>query len=162
MLDCSRPGPPHRNLTLPCPALPRPAHRGPTARGSLYAGVYLTEHMVADSTFPQARVDDKWLFQGTSRGADLTQINLPSPGLGLGAPSARHMGRGVDGGRHHPVVSVSPCLLNMRPSHVNWQKICRLDRYPQCPGGKHGEGGLLGAYTRGGVERDPAREQREP
>lgn len=46
-------------------------------------------------------------------------------------------------------------LLNMRPSHVNWQKICRLDRYPHCPGGKHGEGGLRRVHPRWSGTRGP-------
>lgn len=43
----------------------------------------------------------------------------------------------------------------MRPSHVNWQKICRLDRYPHCPGGKHGEGGLRRVHPRWSGTRGP-------
>lgn len=130
--------------------------------------------MVADSTFPHAGVGpvDKWLFfplQGTNRGADLTHQSTSSPGLGFRASCSVSETHAAQRGAAANSVSlcVCPCLLNMRPSHVNWQKICRLDRYPQCPRGKHGEGGLWRVHPRwSGKERegrshDPARNKRE-
>lgn len=74
----------------------------------------------------------------------LTSLNIKPPVLGSSSLSETH----------------GPCVFclcspgSMRPSHVNWQKICRLDRYPHAQGGNMGKV-AFGAYTRGGAKMGP-------